>query len=316
VHTAIIINPISGGARPRSARTRLELAREVVAAHGVEAEVQLTERVGHGRELAAAAVARGARLVLAWGGDGTINEVASALAFGNVALGIVPAGSGNGLARELGVDARADRAIADALHATPRSMDMGEIDGASTGRGAGPSTSLGAGPSTPLATGRLFANIAGIGFDAHIAARFAAATRRGFVGYAGITARALTSYAPQHYRVTVDGVESTHRAILVTIANSAQFGNNARIAPGARVDDGELDLVVLEEESRWGTLRQMPRLFDGTADRVRGCHVRRIREVTIEAEQPMPYHVDGEPVQGGTILRVRIHPGALRIAVR
>jgi YegS/Rv2252/BmrU family lipid kinase len=308
VSTTIIINPISGGARAPSARARLELAREVVAAHGVAAEVHLTERVGHGRELAAAALAGGARLVLAWGGDGTINEVASALAFGDAALGIVPAGSGNGLARELGVDARADRAIADALHAAPRSIDIGEIDG--------PSTPLETNPATGRATGRLFANMAGVGFDAHIAAQFAAATRRGFVGYAGITARALTTYVPQHYRVTVDGIESTHRAILVTIANSAQFGNNARIAPGARVDDGELDLVVLEEESRWATLREMPRLFDGTVHQARACQIRRIREVTIEAEQPMPYHVDGEPVAGGTRLTARVHPSALRIAVR
>jgi diacylglycerol kinase family enzyme len=114
--------------------------------------------------------------------------------------------------------------------------------------------------------GHLFANIAGIGFDAHIASRFATATRRGFLGYAGITARALTSYVPQRYRVTTGGVETAHRAILVTIANSAQFGNNARIAPGARVDDGELDLVVMEERSRFGTLC-----------RCRGCSTARLR---------------------------------------
>ena len=290
--TVIIINPISGGASPRAARARAQLALAVVDAHGDPVEVLLTEAVGHARELAKSAVRRGARLVLAWGGDGTINEVASALAFDEVPLGIVPAGSGNGLARELGVHPRAERAIADALQAVPRPMDLGEIDG------------------------HLFANMAGIGFDAHIASRFATATRRGFVGYAGITARALTSYVPQHYRVTTGGVETTHRAVLVTIANSAQFGNNARIAPGARVDDGELDLVVFEERSRIATLCQMPRLFNGTVARVPGCTIRRIREVTIEAEQPMAYHVDGEPVAGGTKLRARIHPGALMIAVR
>ncbi|MCU1385205.1 MAG: hypothetical protein JWL71_3902 [Acidobacteria bacterium] len=290
--TAIIINPISGGASPRAARARADVARRVVDAHGAPADVFVTEGVGHARELTKAAAARGARLVLAWGGDGTINEIASALAFEHVALGIVPAGSGNGLARELGVDRRAERAIADALHAVPRAIDMGEIDG------------------------RLFANIAGIGFDAHIASRFAAATRRGFAGYAGITARAFTGYVPQHYRITIDGVEAVHRAVLVTIANSAQFGNNARIAPGARVDDGELDLVVLEEQSRFATICQLPRLFNGTVERARGCRIRRIREVTVEAEQPMAYHVDGEPVAGGRSLRARVHPGALRIAVR
>jgi diacylglycerol kinase (ATP) len=292
VSTAIIINPISGGASPRAARARAQLALAVVDAHGDPVEVLLTERVGHARELAKSAVRRGVRLVLAWGGDGTINEVASALAFDEVPLGIIPAGSGNGLARELGVHPRAERAIADALQAVPRPMDLGEIDG------------------------RLFANMAGVGFDAHIASGFATATRRGFLGYAGITARALRTYQPRHYRVTIGGIETAHRAILVTIANSAQFGNNARIAPGARVDDGELDLVVMEEKSRIATLCGVPRLFNGTVERVRGCTIRRIREATIESDQSMTYHVDGEPVQGGTSLRVRVHPGALMVAVR
>ena len=290
--TVIIINPISGGASSRVARARAQLALAVVDMHGDPVEVLLTEGVGHARELAKSAVRRGARLVLAWGGDGTINEIASALAFGEVPLGIIPAGSGNGLARELGVHRRAERAIAEALQAVPRPMDMGEIDG------------------------RLFANMAGIGFDAHIASRFARATRRGFVGYAGITARALRRYVPQRYRITTGGVETEHRAILVTIANSAQFGNNARIAPGARVDDGELDLVVVEERSRIATVCQIPRLFNGTADRMRGCSIRRVRAVTIESDQPMAYHVDGEPVAGGTRLKARVHPGALMVAVK
>ncbi len=290
--TAIIINPISGGASPSAARARAQLALAVVDAHGDPVEVLMTEGVGHARELAKSAVRRGARLVLAWGGDGTINEVASALAFDEVPLGIVPAGSGNGLARELGVNLRAERAIADALQAVPRAIDVGEIDG------------------------RLFANIAGIGFDAHIASKFATAKRRGFVGYAGITARALTSYVPQHYRITSGGVQREARAILVTIANSAQFGNNARIAPGALVDDGLLDLVVMEERSRLGTVMGLRRLFTGTVARAQGCTIQKIREVTIEADQPMTYHVDGEPADGGTTLRARIHPGALMIAVR
>jgi YegS/Rv2252/BmrU family lipid kinase len=290
--TAIIINPISGGVSPRVARARAQLALAVVDAHGDPVEVLMTERVGHARELAKSAVRRGARLVLAWGGDGTINEVASALAFDEVPLGIVPAGSGNGLARELGIDPRPERAIADALQAVPRPMDVGEIDG------------------------HLFANIAGIGFDAHIAAQFATATRRGFSGYARITARALASYVPKHYTVTIGGVETTHRAVLVTIANSAQFGNNARIAPNARVDDGVLDLVVFEERSRFATVCQMPRLFNNTVERAPGCTIRRITEATIESELPMTYHVDGEPVEGGKMLRARIHPAALRIAVR
>jgi len=164
--------------------------------------------------------------------------------------------------------------------------------------------------------GRFFVNIAGLGFDAHIAAQFARARRRGFLGYAGITARLLASYVPQTYRISSGGTHEQTRAILVTIANSAQFGNGARIAPGARVDDGELDLVIFEERWRIATICQLPRLFNGTVERVRGCRIRRIREVTIEADHPLTLHVDGEPVQAGTRVRARVHPGALLIAVK
>jgi YegS/Rv2252/BmrU family lipid kinase len=292
---AIIINPVSGGARPDAARARAQLARSIVDTHGDRAEVFVTERAGHARELAKAAVAQGARLVMAWGGDGTINEVACALAFGDVPMGIVPAGSGNGLARELGVDPRPERAIADALRAEPQPLDAGQIEG------------------------RLFVNLAGIGFDAYVAAQFNApgTRRRGLLGYAAISARALFGYQAAQYRISADdGGMMESRAVLVTIANSAQFGNGARIAPGALVDDGQLDLVVVEERSRLLTLAHVPRLFNGTVARMPGCTIRRIRTAVIESEQPMALHVDGEPVEGGNQLRVRVHPGALRVCVK
>jgi YegS/Rv2252/BmrU family lipid kinase len=292
VSVAIIINPISGGARPDAARTKAQLALAVVEAHGDRPEIFVTEGVGHARELAIAAVRRGMRLVMAWGGDGTINEVASALVFDEVPLGIIPAGSGNGLARELGVPRRPERALADALAADPRPLDVGEIEG------------------------RYFVNTAGVGFDAHVASRFAGSRRRGFFGYLSAAARAIVSYAPLTYRITSGGRTEETRAILVTIANSAQFGNGALIAPGARVDDGELDLVIVEERSRLRTVCSTPRLFTGTANRIAGWRTKRIREVTIETPAPMTFHVDGEPVQGGARLRARIHPGALRVAVR
>jgi diacylglycerol kinase (ATP) len=292
VSTAIIINPISGGAGPGVARERAQVALAVVDAHGDPAEVFITERVGHAKELTKAAVKRGARLVMAWGGDGTINEVASALAFDEVPLGIIPAGSGNGLARELGVDARPERAIANALAATPRPMDLGEVNG------------------------RLFANVAGVGFDAHIASRFASATRRGFVGYARISAGALFTYKPMNYRIATGDEVIEVQAVLVTIANSAQFGNGARIAPGALVDDGWLDMVIVSERSRLMTVAQVPRLFNDSVARMPGCTIRKIRHVTIQCDQPMLLHVDGEPVPGATELRVRIHPAALRVAVK
>src|SRR6185312_3240415 len=123
-------------------------------------------------------------------------------------------------------------------------------------------------------------------------------------------------YIPLEYRISVDGgTPQIVRAVLVTIANSAQFGNGARIAPGARVDDGELDLVIFEERSRFRTVCALPRLFNGTANRIAGCSITKLRTAVIEADAPLTFHVDGEPVTGGTTLRARVHPAALRVAV-
>lgn len=290
---ALIINPISGGARPEDAAARAARALVIARRRGDAAEAFVTTRRGHARELAAVAVARGARLVMAWGGDGTINEVASALAFGEVPLGIVPSGSGNGLARELGIDQRPERAIAGALGARPRPIDAGELGG------------------------RLFVNIAGIGFDADVAARFdrTGNRRRGWLAYAAISGRALLTYAPTEYTIVTPNQRVRVRAVLVSIANSAQFGNGARIAPGARVDDGLLDLVVVAERSRVRTICHLPRLFTGSVDRMPGCSIARIREATIACDRPMVFHVDGEPVVGGTELTARVHAGALRVCV-
>jgi len=291
VSVAIIINPLSGGASPSKGRKRAELAADALAKCGEEADIFVTEGRGHARELAAAEAKRGARLVIAWGGDGTINEVASALVFGSTALGIVPSGSGNGLARELTVSRRPEFAIAEALRASPRLIDAGELGG------------------------RLFFNLAGLGFDAHVATCFDRdhTGRRGLRTYARLTAREIFRYPAATY--CIDGT-NTDRTLLVTIANSGQFGNGARVAPSARVDDGLLDLVVFQESSRLAAIATIPRFFTGGFDRVRGVTVRRIERVTIAADRPIAFHVDGEPVEGGSVLEGRVHPAALRVAVR
>lgn len=288
---AVIINPKSGGSPPDAARRRAELASDIFTSAGVRGDVFVTERRGHGRELAAAAIRSGARLIIAWGGDGTVNEVASAVARTPASLAIVSSGSGNGLARELAVDPRPERAIRDALAAPPRLIDAGEIDG------------------------RMFFSIAGIGFDAHVAACFDAeqSGRRGFATYARITARELTRYCCG--TLVVSGVER-RRVLLVTIANSAQFGNGARIAPGARLDDGWLNLVVFEERSRLATIRALPRLFLGGLERVPEVSTARIQHATVESDRPIRFHVDGEPVEGPARLTARVLPSVLRVAVR
>lgn len=287
----IIINPIAGGSR-RQAGGRVELARAVAAELGEAADVFVTEQPGHARRLAAAAREYGARVVVAWGGDGTINEVASELSFRNVPVGIVPAGSGNGLARELGLNQRQPaEALRTALKGTPRAIDIGEIEG------------------------RLFTNVAGIGLDAHVAEKFNHPDnlRRGSAAYIALTARALIEYRPQRYAIETASGRREVTALLVVIANGAQFGNGIRIAPGARFDDGALDLVVVSEVSRPATLCRVPWLLAGRIDRVSAWSSTRTDAVTVRSDSPILFHVDGEIVRGGDTVHARVHPGALKV---
>jgi YegS/Rv2252/BmrU family lipid kinase len=291
---AVIINPISGtGRRPDEARRRAELAASLIERRGLEAQVFLTERGGHARELAQTAVAQGASLCIAWGGDGTINEVASALAFSKVALAVVPSGSGNGLARELAIPLQPAAAFEVALGGRDQLIDAGEIEG------------------------RLFFNVAGLGFDARVAHEFAATgqSRRGFGRYISIAMRELIRFVPDDYTITANGTRLETRALFIAIANSRQYGNGATIAPGARIDDGALDVVVVGERSPWSAIMQMPALFSGKVDRLPGVTIIPTADVEIAARHDMVYHVDGEPALAGRIVKARVHAGALHVRV-
>ncbi len=291
---AVIINPISGtGGRPEVARRRAELAAAYASARGVEVEIFVTERAGHARELATAALNRGATQVIAWGGDGTVNEVASALAFRDAALAVIPSGSGNGLARELRVPMDAAAAFAVAIDGHSRTIDCGELDG------------------------RLFFNIAGLGLDARVAHEFAAhgLVRRGFLRYLEITARELIRFEPDDHTIIADGVVIQARALIVAIANARQYGNGALIAPNARVDDGKLDLVVVAERPTWQTVLQLPKLFSGRIARVDGVTMTAAVDIEVTSTRQTLYHVDGEPFLGAASLRARAHPNVLRVRV-
>jgi YegS/Rv2252/BmrU family lipid kinase len=291
---AVIINPISGtGGRVDVARARAEHAAALVAARGLDAQVFLTERVGHARELTTAALTRGVVSVIAWGGDGTVNEVASALAFRDATLGIIPSGSGNGLARELRIPLDAARAFAVALDGRQCVIDAGDLDS------------------------RLFFNVAGIGLDARVAHCFAGdgLARRGLLRYLEIAARELFAFKSTSYTITTDGVVVRADALLIALANSRQYGNGALIAPAAALDDGQLDVVVVAGRSPLGILLQAPRLFTGHIERVPGVTIVKGIEIEVTSERPVPYHVDGEPFLGAASIRARARPGALRVVV-
>ena len=275
------------------ARERAERAASLVAARGLDARVFLTERPGHAREIAGAMLRDGIETVVAWGGDGTVNEIASAMVFRDATLGIIPSGSGNGLARELHIPLDPAGAIDVVLTGRDVQIDAGELDG------------------------HLFFNIAGIGLDARVAHRFAAEGRfsRGFRKYLTLTAQELFSYNPDEHTVVADGDAVRVRALLIAIANSRQYGNGALIAPEARLNDGQLDVVVVAARSPLAALVQVPMIFAGHIARVSGVTMRRAAEISVTSATPVVYHVDGEPCVGAARITARTLPGALRVRV-
>ncbi len=295
---AILINPVAGvGGTLTRARRRAEEAMDLLVASHIDPDILITARAGHAAELAAGAVERGARVVVAWGGDGTVNEVATALVGTPAALSVIPAGSGNGLARMVGMPADARRAIDRILNGADRAIDVGEIDG------------------------HLFVNVAGVGFDAHIAQAFAAIgrARRGLLRYGAIVIRELRRYQSHTYTLALDPLDGnrapdrTHRAFLLTFANGRQWGNGAIIAPSAELDDGVLEAVVVEDLGRVAVLRAIPRLFRGTIAAAPGVSTSRIHRAIVTGAGPLVYHADGEPHVGGLSLQVSIRPCALRL---
>jgi YegS/Rv2252/BmrU family lipid kinase len=291
----VIINPISGaGGRADAGTARARLASTLLARHGIRPRVFVTERVGHAGVLAAMLAADGVPLVFAWGGDGTVNEVGTALTGSPAsALAIVPAGSGNGLALELGIDLDPARAIGTALTGRDRRIDAGELDG------------------------RLFFNVSGTGIDAEVARLFnrRSGGRRGMGPYVTATLRSLLAYRPVEYTVTTANHRFTRRALMIAAANGCQYGRGARIAPSALLDDGLIEVVIVEGRTVPVNLWRARRLFDGSIGSDKGVITLRVAEARIEAATPMLYHVDGEVRQGGTALDLRVHPGVLRVRV-
>jgi len=290
----VIVNPISGtGGRPEVARRRIAFAEAILKSRGEDASLFVTEYAGHARHLARAAVEDGVPLVIAWGGDGTVNEVASELVFRDGALGIIPSGSGNGLSRELSIPFDPRSAFQIAFAGRERVIDAGELDG------------------------HLFFNIAGFGLDARVAHEFASngLVRRGFARYLEIAARELFSFVPEDHTIVAEGVATRTRALIVALANGRQYGNGALIAPRARLDDGQLDLVVVSSRSPLAILVQAPLLFAGRVGDLPGVTMTTVSAVEITSARPVLYHVDGEPFVGGASLAARVRPNALRVRV-
>lgn len=289
--TRFIFNPKSGHNQRRPGFAAA--LRQQIKRRGLDAEIVVTQGPGHATELAREAVKLGCPRVVAVGGDGTMNEVAQALVHTPGALGLVPCGSGNGLALHLKLPTSLDRAL-DLLHEERSAIAM--ID-------------------TGTANGFPFFNAMGIGLDAEVSRRFNQLHRRGLPAYLRVAVASLKAFRPETFRLACDGAEHSGQAVLVCIANSDQYGNHARIAPGARVDDGALDLVVVRPVSALGAVGLAVRLFAGNFTSSPAVQHRRGRRFLLQRETPGIMHTDGETHATGAQIEIVVHPQSLRLIV-
>ena len=277
-----IVNPHSG----RGAQA-LPAVRTFAAPRG--AVVRLTERPRHAGELAAAALADDCEIVVAVGGDGTMNEIAAVLVGTPGTLGLIPCGSGDGLGRHLGIHGSIRHALSILETGRPRLIDTG------------------------LADGHPFFTAAGLGFEAYVAERFNRLDRRGLPGYLATSVRALLRYRPEDYTVACNSQRERLRAFTLSVANAQQYGNGARIAPRAQVDDGRLDLTAVPPIRVHRALPLLWRLFAGTLDRATGVTLRQAAHFVVEREAPGPIHTDGELHAAGRVVEFAVRPASLRI---
>jgi diacylglycerol kinase (ATP) len=283
-----IINPVSGTGRQRLAE---RLIGEELDTSRYQHSVVYTKEPLHATGLSRKAAEEGTDIVVAVGGDGTVNEVAAGVAETGTALAILPSGSGNGLARHLGIPINLKRAIGV--------INKGRIVPI----------------DTATVNGEIFVNLAGVGFDASVAKKFARAGKRGFSTYVRVTATAYRQYEPKQYTLEVDGKVIRRRALLISFANSSQFGNNTSIDPAASIDDGLIDVCIVGKMPFWKLFFLAPLLFMKLFDRTRYIEIIRAKEVVLRRKKGKNIHLDGDPKTMGKELTVRVNPLSLRVVV-
>jgi YegS/Rv2252/BmrU family lipid kinase len=283
-----IINKYSGaGYRP-------EVEGRIITACGqlnLECTIEFTQERGHATELARQAVEQNFRTVFAVGGDGTVNEVAQGIINTGTIMGILPKGSGNGLARHLRIPMNFLKSLATLSSRQTIAMD------------------------TVLVNGRLSVNIAGIGFDGHVAGLFGKDGKRGLIGYSWLVAKEFRSFGEFPVDMIVDGQRLRRNTFILAFANSSQFGNNARVAPYASVCDQRVDVCLVKKVPLSQAIGFAQKMFNGTMDRSAFVEIIQAKKIELQFDKPMPYHIDGEAMEPLGRFSIEVQPKSLRMLV-
>lgn len=283
----LIANPISG---PKKGQTTIhQKVLEQVEAEGHTATLVTTEYEGHGYELALEALKSDFEVIVAIGGDGTVNEVARALVHSDKVLGIIPNGSGNGLARELQIPLDTSAATKVLLENNRVTID------------------------TCRANGEPFFVTCGIGFDGKISKEFAKSDARGLTTYAKEAVTEYFNYRPNDYHLMIDEKEVTATAFLIAIGNASQYGNNAFIAPNASLTDGMLDITILKPFPHIEATKIAMQLFTKEINKNEYTALYKGKHILIETPKKVNYHIDGEPKHKTDRLEIEVLPASLKV---
>jgi diacylglycerol kinase (ATP) len=281
-----IVNKYSGsGYRPEVEGKIIEVCEQ----NDFECTIEYTQARGHGTELARMAVQENTfAKVVAVGGDGTVNEVAQGLLHSSIPMGIIPKGSGNGLARHLQIPMTVAGSVKTLFTGQEIAMDTFHLNG------------------------KLSLNVSGIGFDGHVANLFASDKKRGLQGYAKLTVKEFFKFHEFEAEITMNGETMRRKAFIIAIANSSQYGNNARIAPAASVCDQLLHVSILEKVPLY-RLDFVYRFLRGKVHESRYCQTLETNKLTIRANNAVPFHIDGEPCGEADTFHIELLPASLRM---
>lgn len=282
----LIINPISGTTAKNgvAAKCIRRLGKE-----GIDVEVLYTEGPGDASRFAAEAARKGYLGVIAAGGDGTVNEIASSLRGTATALGIIPLGSGNGLARHLGLSIDVHEAIDVIARRHILACDSCEADG------------------------HPFFCTFGLGFDAAVSEKFARSRQRGLINYLRSAFEEYLKFQPEEYEIVADGHSFKLKAFIVAACNASQYGNNVFIAPGASIRDGLLDITIIHAGTPLTRARAGVELVTGLIKNNMIIQTLQAKKATIRRSSSGSAHIDGEPIRLGKEIEVSCHHGDLLI---
>ena len=281
-----IVNPVSGTGKQKGIEITIQKRIDLKQ---YNYEIFYTTHKGHATEIATN-VSEDSAIIVAVGGDGTINEIAKALLGKNTPLGIVPAGSGNGFARHFGIPININKALDIINHCKIRASDSAKLND------------------------KIFISTAGCGFDAHIAGLFSHSVKRGFSTYVKLVLKEFISYKSLEYNFTIDRHEYSRKAFLLTVANCSQFGNNAFISPQANAGDGILNITLIKPFPLTAVPGIIFSLFTKRLHQSKWVETLKGKEIFIQQPLEMA-HLDGEAINPGKEISIIILPKSLNMII-